>query len=409
MSVEQAAQIQGSTAAGSLAGIIVLDFSWGIAGPMATGQLADHGATVIRVEPSTGDPYSPFVSGGAYNRGKLSVSLDLRTREGQEAAIALADRSDVIVEAWQPGVADRFGLGSATLRERNPELIYCALSGYGSNTADWDRPGYDALVSARIGAMAEQQTTLGFTPVYLAVPIASIGAAMLAVIGIVAALYDREGSGRGCEVETSLVDGALAFLNMFWEDLEAAPVSGPTVDSTDRRRYRLLVTSFRCADGEFLGIHTGAGGSHARLMDALGLSDRVRPAAGSREKLVPLTEEEAAVVEAEVPRLFASRDRDHWLKLLRHADVTAIPVLRQTEAFHTDQTRHLGMVLELCDNDLGPVEQVGIPARLSGSPGGVRGRAPRPGEHTSVVVRAVRESRTKHQFASILQGAADRC
>ncbi len=196
---------------------------------------------------------------------------------------------------------------------------------------------------------------------------------------------------------------------MFWEDLEADPAGGQTTDATDRRRYRLLVKSFRCADGEFLGIHTGAGGSHARLMDALGLSERVRPAHGTREKLVLLSEEEADVVETEVPRVFASEPRDHWLRLLRQADVTAIPVLRQTEAFHADQTRHIGTVVEVCDDVLGPVEQVGIPARLSRSPGQVRKPAPRLGEHTEVVLDALRSSRTKAEFATMLESGNNPC
>jgi crotonobetainyl-CoA:carnitine CoA-transferase CaiB-like acyl-CoA transferase len=395
---------------GSLSGITVVDFSWGIAGPMASGQLADHGATVIRVEPPSGDPYRPFVSGAVYDRGKLSVHLDLRTDDGRAAAAALIDRSDVVIQAWSPGVADRYGLGSATLRQRNPGLIHCTLSGYGGTPGDEDRVGYDALVSARIGAMWEQTAASDTSsPVYLAVPIASIGAAMLVVIGVVAALYEREATGTGCEVETSLLDGALAFLNMFWEDLESVPAAGPTTDAADRRRYRLLVKSFRCADGEFLGIHTGAGGSHARLMEALGLSERVRPAEGTREKLVLLSPEEADIVETEVPRIFGSQPRDHWLKLLQQADVTAIPVLRQTEAFDADQTRHIGMVVELSDDVLGPVEQVGVPARLSRSPGQVRKPAPRPGQHTESVLGALRASRSKAQFATMLESDVDPC
>ena len=395
---------------GSLSGITVVDFSWGIAGPMATGQLADHGATVIRVEPPGGDPYRPFVSGAVYNRGKRSVCLDLHADAGREAAATLADRSDVIIQGWSPGTVDRYGLGPQTMRRRNPGLIYCTLSGYGSTAGDRDRVGYDALVSARIGATWDQTATSATsTPVYLAVPIASIGAALLVVIGVVAALYERETTGTGCDVDTSLLDGALAFLNMFWEDLEADPAGGQTTDATDRRRYRLLVKSFRCADGEFLGIHTGAGGSHARLMDALGLSERVRPAHGTREKLVLLSEEEADVVETEVPRVFASEPRDHWLRLLRQADVTAIPVLRQTEAFHADQTRHIGTVVEVCDDVLGPVEQVGIPARLSCRPGQVRKPAPRLGEHTEVVLDALRSSRTKAEFATMLESGNNPC
>jgi crotonobetainyl-CoA:carnitine CoA-transferase CaiB-like acyl-CoA transferase len=394
--------------AASLDGVTVVDFSAGIAGPMATGQLADHGATVIRVEPLTGDPYAPFVSGSAYNRGKLSFAADLRDEASRREVVALIDKADVVVQSWKPGRAAAWQLDPATLRARHRELICCTISGYGLDSGDRDRAGYDALVSARIGARAHA-TDACAPPVYLAVPVASIGAALLAVIGVAAALFEREDTGEGCEVETSLVDGALAFLNMFWEDLGDAFASGLGGDGLDPRRYRLLVRSFQCADGEFLGIHTGAGGSHARLIEAIGLAHQVRPVAGSREKQFPLTPEEADIVESEVPRIFASRERAHWLQVLREADVTAIPVLRQTEAFDTEQTSHLGVVVEVDDHDDGPLQQVGIPAQLGRSPGRVRGPAPRTGEHTDAVRAALRVSPTKADFAARLAAVEKPC
>ena len=374
--------------AGSLEHLRVVDLSVGMAGPMATGQLADHGASVVRVEPPGGDPYRRFVSRAVFDRGKQSVIADTRTSAGIEVVHGLLAEADIAVVGWRPGVAAKAGLDYETLHRRYPALVVCSLTGYGPTGPDRDRPGYDSLVCARLGAVSEQIERTG-APVYLSVPIASIGAAFLAVIGILAALIEREDTGRGQEVETSLVDGALAFLSMFWEQLEKlevnptsrpAPGEGPS-------QYRLLVDTFRCQDGEYLGIHTGAGGSHARLMEAVGLAPRVPPAPpGLQEKKTPLTEEGARILAEEFPLIMASRPRDEWLSILRGADVTAIPLLRQTEAFHHPQVGHNQVIVGVDDPELGRVEQVGIPAVLSRTPGSVRGPAPRPGADTAAVL-----------------------
>jgi crotonobetainyl-CoA:carnitine CoA-transferase CaiB-like acyl-CoA transferase len=294
------------------------------------------------------------------------------------------------VVSWEPGVGARFGLDAASLADRYPGLVLCSLSGYGYDVADRHRPGYDSLVSARFGLLAEQQAP-GGPPVYLGVPIASIGAALLAVIGVMAALVERQSTQRGQQVETSLVDGALAFMSMFWERLEHDPTPrSPSRGAPEApSRYRLLVRTFQCEDGEYLGIHTGAVGSHGRLMEALGLSDRVAPAPGGiQEKKVPLTEEEAVVVAEEVPRVFARRPRARWLKLLRAADVTAVPLLGPTEAFEFPQVVHNELIVTVDDPDLGPLAQVGVAARLGATPGAVRGPAPAAGADTATVLAA---------------------
>jgi crotonobetainyl-CoA:carnitine CoA-transferase CaiB-like acyl-CoA transferase len=224
----------------------------------------------------------------------------------------------------------------------------------------------------------------GADPVYPGVPIAGIGAALLAVIGIMAALVVREDTGAGQRVDTSMLDGALSFLNMFWEQLENLPDEAYRPRSPTRR---FMMASMRCGDGEYLGVHTGANGSYGRLMEALGLSDRITPAPGNREKSVPLSDEEAEIVTTEVPRLFASRPRSYWLEQLREHDVCAIPVLRPCEAFDQPQAVHNGIVVSVDDPELGPIEQVGVAARMGGAPGAVRGPAPGPGEHTATLLR----------------------
>jgi len=233
--------------------------------------------------------------------------------------------------------------------------------------------------------MAEYQGEDG-QPIYLGVPIASIGTALLSVIGIAAALVEREVTGRGQWVETSLLDGTLSFLNMFWERMENFVESpkGPTLAGAATRR--LVVNAFRCADGEYIGIHTGANGSHARLIECLELSQRIPPAPGPREKLVPLSDEEAAIMMVEVPQIFASKPRSHWLNLLQAHDVTAVAYLRQTEALTQEQPIHNGTPLRLFDLEFGEVCQVGIAARFSATPGEVRGPAPAAGQDTDDIM-----------------------
>jgi crotonobetainyl-CoA:carnitine CoA-transferase CaiB-like acyl-CoA transferase len=371
---------------GALDGIKVVDLSWGRSGPLASGQMADHGASVIRVEPPGGDPYRSMVARAAYDRGKRSLVLDLRQERGKEVLRRLLGHADVLIESFQPTVAEKLGFGYDALHAEFPRLVYCSISGYGQWGSNRDLPGYESLVAAKAGIMSQVRQTSG-DPVYPGVPIGTLGAGLLAVIGIMAALVEREGTGLGQRVETSIFDGILSFTNISWEELENLPddAEQPTIP----RNRRLFVGSMKCGDGEYLGVHTGANGSHARLMEAMGLADRIMPAAGNREKSIPLSEEEVDVISTEVPRLFASEPRTVWLEKLLDHDVCAIPVLRQGEVFSEPQTVHNEIVIEVDDPDLGRVRQVGVAARLRGTPGAVRGPAPRVGEHTSEILRAM--------------------
>ncbi len=370
---------------GALHDVNVVDLTWGRAG-LAGGQLADHGASVIRVEPVGRNPERPPVASAAYDRAKRSIAVDLDRERGREVLERLLARADVLVEGLGPAAAD-LGLGFPSVHARHRRLVHCSITGYGRvGGADLDRPGSEPLVLARSGVMAEGQRS-GGEPVYPGVPIGSIGAGLLAVIGIMAALVEREDTGLGQHVDTSVFDGTLAFMNMFWEELEHLPGErGQPEFPVIPANRRLFVGSFECADGEYLGVHTGANGSHGRLMEAMGLSDRVRPAPGNREKSVPLTDAERQIVATEVPRLLASRPRAEWLECLWDHDVCAIPVLRQCQALTEPQAVCNDVVVELDDPELGPVRQVGITARLAATPGAVRGPAPRPGEHTPEIL-----------------------
>jgi crotonobetainyl-CoA:carnitine CoA-transferase CaiB-like acyl-CoA transferase len=367
---------------GPLQGTCVVDCSRGLAGPMCAGLLADYGADVIRVEPAGGDPFRPDAAARAVlDRGKRSLVLDLARAQGRDVLARLLARADVFLESWRPGVAESRGLGWEALHADHPRLIACSISAYGRSGPDRDRPGHEALVAARLGVMAEQ---VGFRdgPIFEAVPMANLGAALLALIGIQAALYQREADGQGQRVETSLADGALAFLTMFWQWAE---VPTPAAGHVEPRR-RLIAGALECAGGEYLGVHTGAVGAHRRAMEVLGLAGEIAPARGAAEMGEPLSEAEAELLARRLPEIFRSRSREEWERALLAADVCAIPVLRPGQVFDHPQVRHNGVIARVDDPELGRVEQVGIAARFERTPAALRGAAPRPGDNSDAIL-----------------------
>jgi crotonobetainyl-CoA:carnitine CoA-transferase CaiB-like acyl-CoA transferase len=368
---------------GPLEGLRVVDCSWGTAGPRATGMLTDAGADVIWVEPPAGDPWRRALPAAAsvFNRGKRSRALDLAGTIGRDALLRLLATADVFVESWRPGVADRLGLGFPRLHEHNPALVCCSISGFGVDDARRDVPGHEALVHALAGTMAEQPGHRD-GPIFEGLPFASIGAAYLAVIGILAALYRRDDDGWGRHVETSLLDGALAYFSMLWGESDAAPAV-----STMRSQgnTRIVTRTFLCADDRYLGVHTGAVGAFGRLMAVLGLDDRIPPSESGLDMGMPLTPDQVTILDTEIHDIFRSRSRDEWVSLLRDADVCAIEHLQPCEAYDSPQARHNDMVLTVDDPVLGPVEQVAPAAKFARTPLRVLGPAPDVDEHRNAV------------------------
>jgi len=366
---------------GPLAGLRVIDCSWGTAGPRATGMLADYGADVIRVEPPGGDPYRDqlAVPYSVFNRGKRSITLDLRDDGDLDVLLGLIDSGDVFVQSWRPGVAERLGLGYHAVHGRSPSVVCCSITGFGADGPLRDLPGYESLVHAVIGTMGEQ---VGHRegPIFEGLPFASVGAAGLALIGILAALYREADDGLGRHVETSLLDGALAFLSMVWGDVDGGAARLGTGSS------RLIARSFRCAEDEYIGVHTGAVGAFGRLMKALGLDDRIPPSESGLDMGVPLTPDQQVILDTEIHDIFASRSREAWDEELLAADVCAIPVLRPGEVFDEPQVVHNEMVVDVDDPVLGTTAQAAGPLRFSAAGRVTRpAPAPRSGQHTAEI------------------------
>jgi alpha-methylacyl-CoA racemase len=354
--------------AAPLAGLRVLDLTRYIPGPYCTMLLADLGADVIKVEePPLGDPtrlMPPLVDEqsavfDSLNRNKRSVLVDLRTEAGAEVVRRLAARSDVLVEGFRPGVLKRRGLGPDTLCAENPGLIYCSLTGYGEQGPLAGRAGHDATYVARAGLLAVTRDEAG-TPVLPGTPVADMSGALCAFGAILAALYARTQTGRGQVVQASLFAAALALMTVPIARTLAGG-GGLTELSGAYPGYRV----YRCRDGRHLAVGTLEPKFWEGLCRALGLEDMVgrQWAEGERRR---------EAIEA-FARVFATRDRDDWVRELAAADVCVEPVLEPAEAGIQEQA--------------GPLD--GPPFRLSRTPAVAPRAAPRLGGDTDAVLSEI--------------------
>jgi crotonobetainyl-CoA:carnitine CoA-transferase CaiB-like acyl-CoA transferase len=372
---------------GPLAGLRVLDLSRILAGPFATMQLADLGADVIKVEaPGTGDETRrwgpPFAADGtaayflAINRNKRAITLDLARAAAASLARRLALAADVVVENFLPGRLERFGLDHDSLSAADPRIVTCTISGYGSDGPAAERPGFDFLIQAEGGIMSVTGQP-GDQPTKVGVAIADLSAGLFATIGILAALRERDASGRGRHVEISLLDaqvGMLANQAMNWL------VGGVTPGRMGNAHPNISpYESYRTRDGS-IAIGIGTERQFARLAEALevpelGRDQRFRSNAervAHRDELKRLLE-----------RRLVERDRQAWLERLAATGVPAAPINSIPEVFADPLVRE--RVLAEVDG----VPQVRSPVRVDGRPVPVDGAPPELGRDTEVVLRGL--------------------
>jgi crotonobetainyl-CoA:carnitine CoA-transferase CaiB-like acyl-CoA transferase len=403
---------------GVLDGITVLDLSWGISGPMAAMLLSDHGAGVTKIEPPGGDPFRALSGYQVWQRGKRSAILDLKAPAGRDALVALAADADVLLESFEPGVTTRLGIDYDTLARVNSRLVYCSITGYGSEGAHAGRPAIDALVAARTGHQWEARGVLGGTiarlagaegmmpgleappgcwvgaerdgPLFSGVPWPSLAAFYLATLAINAALRAREVTGRGQHVETSLMQGVLCSTLGGWQRVEKPDTPNFQTWIIDPRAPKGF---FRCADGRWthhwvplpgfvLGVSQGE-----RLELAPGVESPRKSGtriSTSAEDMVLLHHYTPPMAEA-VAR-FPSED---WIRVAAEVGVPVQPVRAPEEALVDPLLLDDGCVAEVVDPELGPVRQVGQVYRLSACPNELGGPPPRPGQHTDEVLAEV--------------------
>jgi crotonobetainyl-CoA:carnitine CoA-transferase CaiB-like acyl-CoA transferase len=370
---------------GPVEGLRVLDCSTGWAGPRACGLLADYGADVIWVEPVGGDPLRVRVPSAAsvFNRGKRSIILDLSDSDDLRRLEQLALSVDVIIEDWEPESGKGIGLDWDRIKAENPGLVRCSISGFGADGPHLPVKGYEAIIHALFGTMFTQAGHRD-GPIFSGLPFAGIGTAYLALIGVLAALYRRHDDGVGRHVETSMLDGALAYLSTRWwdSDLIPAPIrkKGPQTAG-----QRLITRAFLCADDQYIGIHTGAVGAFGRLMTLVGLDERIPPLESGRDMGAMLPPDQAEILATEFPQIIASQPRPYWLEKLRDADVAGVEIMMPTESYDSPQAIHNEMVVTVLDPVLGAIEQVAPPAKFASTPAAVRAPAPLAGQDSQRV------------------------
>ncbi len=376
----------------ALAGIRVLDLSRLLPGGFCSLLLADFGAEVLKVEDTRMGDYirwSPPYHEGAddsaksalflsLNRGKRSIRLDLKQDPGKQVLLRLVRDYDVLLEILPPGVMERLGVGYERLREENPGLVYCAISGYGQDGPNTARSGHDMNYLGLNGLLGLTGDA-GGPPVQPGGQIADLGGgALMAAFGILAALRERERSGEGQLVDVSMFDGSLAWLAMVAAQYLA--------DGVVPRRGELPLAGglvcyrpYACRDG---WVTLGALEPKFWQAWCRGVG---------REDLVERQfERPGSDAHAEVERIFLERTRDEWQAFASEHDCCLEPVLDLDEALDSELVRAREMVIQLDQPGAeSPVSLLGVPVKLSRTPGAPAGPGPALGEHTQEVLNSL--------------------
>lgn len=375
-----------------LAGIRVLDFTRVLAGPFCTMLLADMGAEVIKIEqPVKGDDTRafgpPFDRGeSAYflsvNRGKKSVTLDLKTAAGREVVRRLVTRSDVLVENFRPGALKKLGFGFDAVSGMNSRLVYASVSGFGQ-TGPWaSRPGYDLAMQGLGGIMGLTGDPAG-PPFKTGVSQADLVAGLYAVQGILLALYTRTQTGRGQLVDVAMFDAQLSLLTF------QAGIYFMTGTSPSRigNRHPTICPyeTFRASD-RYLTIAVGNDRIWHSFCELLGLGAIcTHPDYATNPKRVEHRDSLFPIIQ----EVIQERDGAHWLALFEKHGIPAGPILSVSEALAHPQAAAREMVVTVPHAVLGPLAQTGIPVKLSETPGAVESAPPRLGEHTAEVLSSL--------------------
>ena len=395
---------------GVLKGVKVLDFSEYIAGPLAGEMLADLGADVIKVEPPHGDfwrhtaPVAPFESRGfmGVNKGKRSISLDLKNPGSKEVLRRAVLSSDVLLANYRPGVAARLGMDYATLSALNPRLIYCENTAFGSKGPYADRPGFDLVSQAMTGIMSFEGAGGLPHPIITTSP-TDLSAGMFMAYSVAAALYHRELTGKGQYIETSLF-GAGIFVQyrpMFaiekfdranreemLRDIREARAQGNRADeATAERRSRgdqlrrgnPYYKIFETADG-YIALACLNNRLRRAAAGVLGVEDP--RLAGDQFNVEQLGPDETLVIGELIAAIFSSRPTDEWVDLFDAAGVPSGAVKMTAELFDDPHVEAEGFLVDLEHPTLGTVKQANTPVRMSGGETGTRRSSPALGQHT---------------------------
>ena len=368
-----------------LEGMRVLDLTRLLPGPFCTLLLADMGADVIKVEDTDAGDYlrftPPLSSSGmsihfhTLNRNKRSIAIDLKRREGRELLLELATWADVLIEQFRPGVMERLELGYETIKEVNPSIIYCSLTGYGQDGPYRDVAGHDINYLGYAGVLDSTGAAEG-PPVICGVQIADLGAGgMFSAISILTAYIYMMKTGEGQHLDVSMMDGSISWLTVNTGELFMTG-KGP------ERGTQVLQGAFPCynvyeAGDGYMAVGALENKFWQRLCEILG-----RPEYGPEQFDTEKNGEMFAWLEGK----FKEKTRAEWMEVFAGEDACVSPVLSVTEMASDPQVLHRKMVVEVEDEKIGRAKTLGIPVKFGATPGEMRRPAPGLGEHATEVL-----------------------
>jgi CoA:oxalate CoA-transferase len=371
---------------GALDGIRVIDLTQNLAGPFSSMNLADHGADVIKVEPPDGEAtrlVAPFLGGEStpfmmWNRNKRSLTLDLKDEADKAVLLALLEEADILMEAFRPGAMERLGLGYETLHPRYPRLIYGSISGYGASGPMAAVGGFDVMAQGMAGLMAVNGPKDG-PPHRLPIPLCDLAAGMFLTVGVLAALEARRRTGFGQKVETSLLEAATALQH--YEANHVFTTGEPPPRMGQAHRGIAPYQVFPSSDG-YLTIAAGLPKFYAAFCRLAARPDLIDD---PRFRAVPdRVANNDALVEI-LSRATIEHPTRWWIDRLEAEGIPCGPVLNHAELLTHPQIIARRMVEEVDHPTAGRLKTLGVPVKLSETPGSVRAPAPRLGEHSAEI------------------------
>ena len=372
-----------------LEGMKVLDFTQIMAGPFCTMLLADMGADVIKVEkPDGGDDTRrmgpPFLNGESaaflgINRNKRSVILNIKDEQGVGIAHRMAKDADVLIQNFRPGTLERIGLGYQDMQKLNPALIYCNISGFGNTGPYKDRGGFDLVAQGMSGLMSITGLPDSL-PVKVGVPITDLNAGMYATYGILSAYISRLKTGNGQLVDASLLEAGIAYT--FWESSIFFATGQLPTPLGSAHRLSAPYQAFPTSDG-YINIGAANQANWERLCRAIDRHELLEdPRFATNADRMQNLEELVTTLEA----TFTTRSTAQWLEALEKAGVPGGPINNIADVYADPQVQAREMMVEMEHPQAGRVRNIGIPVKLSETPGSVRRPAPTLGQHTNEVL-----------------------
>jgi len=372
-------------ASSALSKLRILDLTRVRAGPSCVRQFADFGADVIKIENTSPEDMGGPRDGADFqnlHRNKRSITLNLKAPEGKAVFMDLVKTADVVVENYRPDVKDRLGIDYASLRKVNQRIILASISGFGQDGPYRDRPGFDQIAQGLSGIMSVTGKP-GEGPMRVGCAVADVGAGLLAALGVMTALLERETSGEGQWVQSNLLQAAIQLL-----DFQAAryTMSGEIPPQVGNDHPTSMPTSaYATADGH---MNVAASGTQMwrRVCEAIGRPELAehpdyRTAEGRAKNRVPLN---ALLNEA-----FAKKKTDEWVAILNQAGVPCGPIYRMDQVFADAQAQHIGAAAEVAHPRLGTLRLINQPVKLSRTPAKLATATPERGQHTAEVLREI--------------------